>query len=117
MKLRSWRESQSRQVAELAAELVHGVTGKDVAGRYDSLVVDFETQLGDSQDFGRGPLLAGEKEHTDKLGVGEACGIDDVTVSEVRHLAVTNSKNSVFRIAFIDKDVFDMFHITVFIKV
>ena len=95
MKLRLWRDRQSRQVAEGAAELVHGVAGKDVAGRYDLLVVDFETQLGDSQDFGRGPLLAGEKEHTDKLGVGEACGTDDVAVSEVRHLAVTNSKNSV----------------------
>ena len=117
MKLRSWRESQSRQVAELAAELVHGIAGTKAVERYDSLVVDFETQLGDSQDFGTCPLLTGEKEHTDKFGVGEACGTDDVAVSEVRHLAVTNSKNSVFRIAFIDKDVFDMFHITVFIKI
>ena len=116
MKLRLWRDSQSRQVAECAAELVHGVAGTKAVERYDLLVVDFETQLGDSQDFGRGPLLAGEKEHTDKLGVGEACGTDDVAVSEVRHLAVTNSKNSVFRIAFIDKDVFDMFHITGFNK-
>ena len=32
MKLRLWKDSQSRQVAELAAELVHGVAGKDVAG-------------------------------------------------------------------------------------
>ena len=42
-------------------------------------------------------------EHTDKLGAGEACGTDDVAVSEVRHTAVTNSKNSVFKIAFIDQ--------------
>jgi len=102
---------------KFATELIHGIAGTKAVERYDSLVVDFETQLGDSQDFGTCPLLTGEKEHTDKFGVGEACGTDDVAVSEVRHLAVTNSKNSVFRIAFIDKDVFDMFHITVFIKI
>lgn len=33
-----------------------------------------------------------------------------MAVSEVRHTAVTNSKNSVFRIAFIDKDVFNVTH-------
>jgi len=33
-----------------------------------------------------------------------------VAVSEVRHTAVTNSKNSVFKIAFIDKDVFNAMH-------
>ena len=39
---------------------------------------------------------------SDKLGTGEACGTDDMAVSEVRHTAVTNSKNSVFKIAFIE---------------
>ena len=33
-----------------------------------------------------------------------------MAVSEVRHTAVTNSKNSVFRIAFIDENVFYEFH-------
>ena len=50
--------------------------------------------------YARKLYLTGEKEssqyeHTDKLGAGEACGTDDVAVSEVRHTAVTNSKNSV----------------------
>ena len=40
-------------------------------------------------------MLTGEDEHIDKLGAGEAGGADDVAVSEVRHAAVTNSKNSV----------------------
>ena len=74
------------------------------------MVSDFKAKLGDSKDFGRGPLLAGEEKEVDKLGAGEACGTDDVAVSEVRHTAVTNSKNSVFTIAFIDKDVFDVAH-------
>ena len=42
-------------------------------------------------------MFSGEYEHIDKLGAGEAGGTDDVAVSEVRHAAVTNSKNSVFR--------------------
>lgn len=110
MKLRLWKERQSRQVAEFAAELIHGVAGKDVAGRYDSLVVDFEPQLGDSQDFGRGPLLAGEKEHTDKLGVGEACGTDDVAVSEVSRNATKKSRGRGWRCCFIDENIFNWFH-------
>lgn len=47
-------------------------------------VVPFKAQLGDSQNLGRGPLLTGKYEHTDELGMGEACGTDDVSVSEVR---------------------------------
>ena len=78
--------------------------------RDKSLVADVKAQLGDSEDFGTGPLLAGEKEHAEKLGTGEAGGTDDVAVSEVRHTAVANSKNSVFRIAFIDKDIFNATH-------
>ena len=34
--------------------------------------------------------------------MGEACGTDDMAVSEVRHTAVTNSKNSVSGIDFLD---------------
>ena len=100
----------SRQVAKFTANLIHGIAGTKASTRDDSLVAKLKSQLGDSQDLGRGPLLTGEYEHTDKLGAGEACGTDDVAVSEVRHTAVTNSKNSVFKIAFIDKDVFNLFH-------
>lgn len=82
----------SRQVAKCPTNLVHGIAGTEPAARYDSLVTDFKSQLGYAQDLGRGPLLAGEYEHIDKLGAGEACGTDDVAVSEVRHTAVTNSK-------------------------
>ena len=85
----------SRLVAKCPTNLVHGITGTKASARYDSLVTDFQSQLGDSQDLGRGPLFSGEYEHIDKLGAGEACGTDDVAVSEVRHAAVTNSKNSV----------------------
>ena len=55
-------------------------------------------------------MLTGELEHTDKFGTGEACGIDDVAVLEVRDTAVVNSKKSVFRITFIDKNVFNATH-------
>ena len=92
----------SRQVAKCPTNLVHGIAGTKASARNDSPISNLKTQLGDSQDLGRGPLLTGEYEHTDKLGAGEACGTDDVAVSEVRHTAVTNSKNSAFRIAFID---------------
>lgn len=97
-------------VAQLPAEDVHGIAWADAAMKDKSVVADFKTQLGDSKDLGTGPLLAGEEEHTEKLGVGEACGTDDVAVSEVRHRAVANSKNSVFRIVFINEDVFNQFH-------
>ena len=96
------RFHNSRKVAKLTPDRIHGIAGTKASARNNSLVSDLESQLGDSQDLGRGPLLAGENEHTDKLGAGEACGTDDVAVSEVRHTAVANSKNSVFRIAFID---------------
>ena len=99
------RFHNSRQVAKCTANLIHGIIGTKASARDDSLVTDLESQLGDSQNLGRGPLLTGEYEYTDKLGAGEACGTDDVAVSEVRHTAVTNSKNSVFKIAFIDKDI------------
>lgn len=92
----------SRQVAKCPTDLVHGIAGTTPSARYDSLVTDFKSQLGYAQDLGRGPLLTGQLEHTDKLRTGEACGTDDVAVSEVRHTAVTNSKNSVLRIAFIN---------------
>ena len=96
------RFHNSRKIAHIPANRVHGITGTKPSARYDSLVSDLKSQLGNSQDLGRGPLLTGEYEHTDKLGAAEACGTDDMAVSEVRHTAVANSKNSVFRIAFID---------------
>ena len=71
-----------------------------MCSRNKSLFVDFKSQLGDSKDLGRGPLLTGLYEHTDKLGAGEACVTDDMAVSEVRHTTVTNSKNSVLRIVY-----------------
>ena len=89
------RSHNSRQVAKCPANLVHGIAETKPSARYDSLVTDFKSQLGYAQDLGRGPLFTGQQEHTDKLGAGEACGTDDVAVSEVRHTAVTNSKNSV----------------------
>ena len=97
------RFHNSRQIAKFAPDKVHGITGTKPSARYDSPVTDLKSQLGYSQDLGRGPLLTGQYEHTDKLGAAEACGADDMAVSEVRHTAVTNSKNSVLRIAFIDK--------------
>ena len=64
MKLFSWRTDNgfhnSRQVAQLSANLVHGIAGTKPAARYDSLVTDFKSQLGYAQDLGRGPLLAGQ---------------------------------------------------------
>lgn len=84
----------SRQFAKCPAGLVHGIAGTKSVARYDSPVTDFKSQLGYAQDLGRGPLLTGQHEHTDKIGAGEACGTYDVAVSEVRHAAVTNSKNS-----------------------
>lgn len=97
------RSHNSRQLAKCPTNLVHGIAGAKVTAGYDSLVTDFKSQLGYAQDFGRGPLFTGQQEHTDKLGAGEACGTDDVAVSETRRAAVTNSKNSVLRITFIDK--------------
>ena len=97
---------------EVTPDKVHGITGTKTSARNDSRVSNLKSQLGDSQDLGTGPLLTGQYEHIDKLGAGEACGTDDMAVSEVRHTAVTNSKNSVLRIAFIDKDVFNKFHNT-----
>ena len=85
----------SRQVAKRPMDLVHGIAGTKSSARYDSPIPDLKSQLGYAQDLGRGPLLTGQLEHTDKLGAGEAFGTDDVAVSEVRHTAVTNSKNSV----------------------
>ena len=61
----------SRQVAECSTNLVHGIAGTKPAARYDSLVTDLKSQLGYAQDLGRGPLLTGQQEHTDKLGAGE----------------------------------------------
>ena len=63
------------------------------SARNDSPITDLKSQLGYSQYLGRGPLLTGQYEHTGKLGAGETCGTDDMAVSEVRHTAVTNSKN------------------------
>ena len=37
--------------------------------------------------------------------------VDDDVVSERRHMAVANSKHSIFITCFIDEDVFNMFHI------
>lgn len=91
------RSHNSRQVAKCPANLVHGIAGTKPAARFDSLVLDLKSQLGYAQDLGRGPLLTGQQEHTDKLGAGEAGGTDDVAVSEVRHTAVSNSRNSVLR--------------------
>ena len=61
----------SRQIAHIPANRIHGITGTKPSARNDSLVTDLKSQLGYSQDPGRGPLLAGQQEHTDKLGAGE----------------------------------------------
>ena len=110
LRFKSSRFKGLRVVAEFAAEGVHGIAGTEVAVRYNSVVSDVKAKFGDSKDLDTGPLLAGEEEHTDKLGVGEACGTDDVAVSEVRHRAVANSKDSVFIMVFIDENIFNQFH-------
>ena len=61
----------TRQVAKYPTNLVHGIAGTKSSARYDSLVSDLKSQLGYAQDLGRGPLLTGQQEHTDKLGAGE----------------------------------------------
>lgn len=94
----------SRQIAHIPTNRIHGIAGTKPSARNDSPITDLKSQLGYSQDLGRGPLLTGQQEHTDKLGAGEACGTDDMAVSEVRHTAVTNSKNSVLRIAYRNKN-------------
>ena len=104
----------SRQVAKCPTNLVHGIAGAKPSARYDSLVSDLKSQLGNSQDLGSGPLLTGQYEHTDKLGAGEACGTDDVAVSEVRHTAVTNSMNSVFKRAFFDLNKITIYDLDIF---
>ena len=61
----------SRQVAKCPTNLILGIAGAKPSARYDSLASDFKSQLGYAQDLGRGPLLTGQQEHTDKLGAGE----------------------------------------------
>ena len=96
------RSHNSRQIAKCPTNRIHSITGTKPSTRYDSPVTDLKSQLGYSQDLGTWPLLTGQYEHIDKFGAGESCGTDDMAVSEVRYTAVTNSKNSVFKIAFID---------------
>ena len=75
MKLFSWGTDNgfhySRQITKCPANLVHSIVGTKPAARYDSLVSDLKSQLEYAQDLGRGPLLAGQQEHTDKFGAGE----------------------------------------------
>lgn len=75
-----------------------------MSARNDSLLSDLKFQRGNSQGLNSGSLLSGQYEHTDKFGVGQACGTDDMALSEVRDTAVTNCKNSVLKIAFIDQE-------------